>query len=66
MTWQDCLDLGATRLSRILGCPVTTAHSWIVRQATGKSPAPWEREILILFITAKLEAEKEGSPDAGA
>lgn len=66
MTWQDCLNLGATRLARILGCPVSTAHSWIRRQATGKSPAAWEREILIAFITAQIEAEKEGSPDAGA
>jgi hypothetical protein len=51
MTWNECLELGATRLAAILNCPVTTAHSWIRRAHTGKSPAQWERDIFLPIIT---------------
>ena len=50
MTWDDCLALGATRLSAILGCPVTTAHSWIRRSG----PPEWQKQ---LFLAAILRAE---------
>ena len=54
MTWQDCLDLGPTRLSRLLGCPVTTAHSWIRRSG----PPEWQIPIFAAFISRKIEAEQ--------
>lgn len=60
MTWQQCLDLGPTVLSRLLGCPVTTAHSWIRRSG----PADWQKVIYAEFISRKLEAEQsdDGNP----
>jgi hypothetical protein len=54
MTWQDCLDLGPTRLSRLLGCPVTTAHSWIRRSG----PPDWQQVIFAAFIIRKIKAEQ--------
>lgn len=46
MTWDDCLALGATRLAAILGCPVTTAHSWIRRSG----PPDWQKAIYLAVI----------------
>jgi hypothetical protein len=54
MTWQQCLDLGPTLLSRVLGCPVTTAHSWIRRSG----PADWQKVVYADFITRNIEAEQ--------
>jgi len=54
MTWKQCLDLGPTLLSRLLGCPVTTAHSWIRRSG----PAEWQKVVYADFISRKLEAEQ--------
>jgi hypothetical protein len=54
MTWKQCLDLGSTVLSRLLGCPVTTAHSWIRRSG----PADWQKVIYADFISGKIEAEQ--------
>jgi uncharacterized protein YjcR len=48
MTWDDCLALGATRLATILGCPVTTAHSWIRRSG----PPDWQKAIYLAVIVA--------------
>lgn len=48
MTWDDCLALGATRLATILGCPVTTAHSWIRRSG----PPDWQKAIYLPVIVA--------------
>jgi uncharacterized protein YjcR len=48
MTWDDCLALGATRLAAILGCPVTTAHSWIRRSG----PPDWQKAIYLAVIAA--------------
>lgn len=48
MTWDDCLALGATRLAAILGCPVTTAHSWIRRSG----PPDWQKAIYLPVIVA--------------
>lgn len=48
MTWEDCLALGATRLAAILGCPVTTAHSWIRRSG----PPDWQKAIYLPVIVA--------------
>jgi uncharacterized protein YjcR len=48
MTWDDCLTLGATRLAAILGCPVTTAHSWIRRSG----PPDWQKAIYLAVIAA--------------
>ena len=48
MTWDDCLALGATRLAAILGCPVTTAHSWIRRSG----PPDWQKSIYLAVIVA--------------
>lgn len=46
MTWKECLDLGPTRLSRALGCPVTTASSWINQGG----PPEWMRPILARVV----------------
>lgn len=54
MTWDDCIALGATRLSAILGCPVTTAHSWIRRSG----PPEWQKEIFTAFIASELKRSK--------
>ena len=51
MTWDDCLALGATRLAAILGCPVTTAHSWIRRSG----PPDWQKAIYLAFIAAQMK-----------
>jgi uncharacterized protein YjcR len=48
MNWDDCLALGATRLAAILGCPVTTAHSWIRRSG----PPDWQKDIYLAVIVA--------------
>ncbi len=47
MTWNECLALGATKLAAILGCPVTTAHSWIRRSG----PAAWLQPILAELVS---------------
>lgn len=49
MTWNECLALGATKLAAYLGCPVTTAHSWIRRSG----PAEWLQPILAAYVTKK-------------
>lgn len=54
MTWQQCLDLGPTLLSRYLGCSVTTASNWVNRSG----PADWQKVIYADFISRKLEAEQ--------
>jgi len=59
MTWDDCLALGATRLSAILGCPVTTAHSWIRRSG----PPEWQK---MLFLAAIQQAESTPKIEQGA
>lgn len=48
MTWNECLALGATRIADILGCPVTTAHSWIRRSG----PPDWQKAIYLPVIAA--------------
>ena len=48
MNWDECLALGATRLAAILGCPVTTAHSWIRRSG----PPDWQKAIYMPVIVA--------------
>lgn len=53
MTWQQCLDLGPTLLSRYLGCPVTTAHSWIRRSG----PPAWQIALFIPIIEQAIAAE---------
>lgn len=60
MTWQQCLDLGPTVLSRVLGCPVTTAHSWIRRSG----PADWQKVVYADFIARNIGAEQgdDGNP----
>lgn len=60
MTWDDCLALGATRLSAILGCPVTTAHSWIRRSG----PPEWQKQLFLAVIqraesTPKIEQDAD-------
>ena len=51
MTWDDCLALGATRLAAILGCPVTTAHSWIRRSG----PPDWQKAIYLAVIAREAK-----------
>jgi uncharacterized protein YjcR len=51
MTWDDCLALGATRLAAILGCPVTTAHSWIRRSG----PPDWQKSIYLPIIAKETK-----------
>lgn len=58
MTWQDCLDLGPTRLSKLLGCSKTTASNWILRSKKGDlKPAKWQQRIYLKEIK---EGIKEG------
>jgi hypothetical protein len=59
MTWDDCLELGATRLSAILGCPVTTAHSWIRRSG----PPSWQQT---LFLAVIVRESKKHNKDMHA
>lgn len=56
MTWDDCLALGATRLAAILGCPVTTAHSWIRRSG----PPDWQKAIYLAVIVR--ESKRHNKP----
>lgn len=51
MTWDDCLALGATKIARILGCPVSTANSWINRSG----PADWQKRIFLPIIAAAVK-----------
>jgi len=51
MTWDDCLALGATKLAAILGCPVTTAHSWIRRSG----PPDWQKAIFLAVIVREAK-----------
>ena len=57
MTWDDCLALGATRLAAILGCPVTTAHSWIRRSG----PPDWQKAIYLAVIGAESKKPNKAS-----
>jgi uncharacterized protein YjcR len=57
MTWDDCLALGATRLAAILGCPVTTAHSWIRRSG----PPDWQKAIFLAVIAADTKKQNKAS-----
>ena len=56
MEWEDALSLGPTKLSRILGCPLTTAHSWIRRSG----PPEWQKPHFLKTI----EAEQDGGGNA--
>lgn len=57
MTWEDCLALGATKIAAILGCPVTTAHSWIRRSG----PPDWQKAIYLTVIEAETKkGQKSG------
>lgn len=61
MTWKDVLALGPTAISRAIGCPVTTASSWIHRGG----PAEWEQNLIIKAIgetspNKALETTPEG------
>jgi hypothetical protein len=49
MEWEDALALGPTKLSRILGCPLTTAHSWIRRSG----PPEWQKDHFLRTIKAE-------------
>jgi hypothetical protein len=53
MTWNDCLALGPTRLAQLIGCPITTAHSWMRRSG----PPEWQREIFRQWVEAAMRAE---------
>lgn len=55
MTWDECLALGATRLAAILGCPVTTAHSWIRRSG----PPDWQKSIFLAVIAASQKTHNK-------
>lgn len=57
MTWDECLALGATRLASILGCPVTTAHSWIRRSG----PPEWLKPILAAHVTREMKRHNKGT-----
>jgi uncharacterized protein YjcR len=57
MTWDDCLALGATRLAAILGCPVTTAHSWIRRSG----PPDWQKSVYLPVIVAAQKMHNKAS-----
>ncbi len=57
MIWNDCLALGATRLAAILGCPVTTAHSWIRRSG----PPDWQKAIYLSVIVAAQKRHNKPS-----
>lgn len=54
MTWTQALALGSTKLSRILGCPISTAQSWI----KGSGPPEWQRPLLLAFIESYTRKEK--------
>lgn len=56
MEWEDALALGPTKLSRILGCPLTTAHSWIRRSG----PPEWQKHHFLRTI--KAEQDGAGQP----
>ena len=60
MTWNECLAMGATRLAACLGCPVTTAHSWIRRSG----PAEWLQPILAAHVTRPHSETKSGEQGA--
>jgi len=55
MTWDDCLAIGATRLAAILGCPVTTAHSWIRRSG----PPDWQKTHYLSAIVAAQKRQNK-------
>lgn len=57
MTWNECLALGATKIADCLGCPVTTAHSWIRRSG----PAEWLQPILAAHITRQMKMHNKAS-----
>jgi uncharacterized protein YjcR len=57
MTWNECLAMGATRLAACLGCPVTTAHSWIRRSG----PAEWLQPILAAHVTHQMKMHNKAS-----
>ena len=45
-TWDQALELGSTKLSALLGCPVTTAQSWIGRSG----PPAWQVPIFLEVV----------------
>jgi len=55
MKWENCLKMGPTRLAEILGCPVTTAHSWIRRSG----PPEWQKRILAAEVARRMKREGE-------
>jgi hypothetical protein len=57
MNWDDCLALGATKIAGILGCPVTTAHSWIRRSG----PPEWQKTLFTAAIAAEVKKQKAGA-----
>lgn len=57
MTWNECLALGATRLAACLGCPVTTAHSWIRRSG----PPDWQKAIYLAVIAQESKKHNKAS-----
>lgn len=61
MTWKQCLDLGPTKLAALLGCPVTTASSWIRRSG----PPDWLQPILAAHAT-KAQQASAGQPRPAA
>ena len=56
MTWNDLLKLGPTRIAALLGCPVTTAHTWIRRRG---GPPEWQREKFLAAAKAVMEREQD-------
>lgn len=60
MTWKDVLALGPTAISRAIGCPVTTASSWIHRGG----PAEWEQNLIIKAIgETSPNTDKDNQPN---
>lgn len=62
MTWKQCLDLGPTKLSALLGCPVTTASSWIRRSG----PPDWLQPILAAHATKAQQDAAQNQPSAAS
>lgn len=56
LTWGDALKLGPTKLSKILGCPTSTAGSW-----NDQSPSEWVRPYFLRAIEEYLMTHPEES-----
>ena len=54
MTWEEVKQLGATKISRILGCSVSTAHSWISRS----DPPEWQQALYIKAVVSHVKKNK--------